>query len=101
WAKDSDPIAQSLGALASHRWDFAWVGGAQQALSPYRYYHLRSADFYAHVKNAMRQYPLVEWRQAAAEEVIEAEDVVWVQASGQRFSADRVFDSRLGPQQIQ
>lgn len=99
WAKPGDPIALSLGPLAGCYSDFAWVQGQRQALHPYRYYHLRSADLYSHVKTILRQYPLVEWRQASAGETIAAENGIRVEAGGTHYHAGWVFDSRLSPRQ--
>ncbi len=101
WAKDSDPIAASLGPLASCQWDYTWINGEPQPLHPYRYYHLRSADFYRHVKQLLAGYPLVEWRHLPAGLIAEAEAGLWVEAGGQLCQAQWVFDSRLRPEQQQ
>ena len=101
WAKDSDPIAASLGPLASCHWDYTWINGEPQPLHPYRYYHLRSADFYRHVKQLLAGYPLVEWRHLPAGVIAEAEAGLWVEAGGELCQAQWVFDSRLRPEQQQ
>ena len=99
WAKPDDPIARSLGPVAGCCSDYAWVQGQRQPLHPYRYYHLRSADLYSHVKSILRQYPLVEWRQASAGATTAAANGIRVEADGEHYFAKWVFDSRLNPQQ--
>lgn len=99
WARPEEPIAASLGTLATCTWAFEQRQGVSRPMHPYRYYHLRSSHLYRHVKDLMAAHPGVEWRPATAGAVYPSNSGQWVETNGQRLQARWVFDSRLSAEQ--
>ncbi len=66
-----------------------------ESLSPYRYYHVRSADFYSELKSKLINCTAIYWQN---EEVIEVNDLatqVEVKTKSHAWQSDRVFLSAL------
>lgn len=64
-------------------------------LSPYRYYHVRSADFYLHLKNELRKSPSISWLPEEVLEVNQLQTHVEVVTNTQTWVTDRIFLSAL------
>jgi lycopene beta-cyclase len=95
WAREHDPIVQHLGHLATHSWDTQWAGPRLQTMSPYRYYHFRSVDFYAYVRKLLSENAQITWVQQAVESLENDQDVFAVSTKEKIFYGRRVFDSRI------
>jgi lycopene beta-cyclase len=101
WAQPEEEIAVGPGSRACPVWTHAASGGRVQPIAPYKYYHLRSADFYSAVKNRLMKMPNLTWLPIRVAEVEQRDDAVLVEAEGQWFTGGMVFDSRLTPRQIE
>lgn len=64
-------------------------------LSPYRYYHVRSADFYSEIKLALKECSAISWLQEKVTDVTHLATEVEVVTDTQKWTSDRVFLSAL------
>lgn len=95
WAQPNESIVRELGALMPGGWEHARTAQGPQSLAPYRYYHLRSADFYQHVRALLAACPQVDWLQAEVQSVVELPSHCQLQTTAGPFQALQVFDSRV------
>jgi lycopene beta-cyclase len=74
WETDSGPFEH----LVYHQWDSIGIYHPQWSrelsILPYRYKMIRSADFYAALREEIARHPLAEWRGAALEQTAEYHD---------------------------
>ena len=97
WAKPDSQIAKDLESVISYRWECARTPKGEEALAPYRYYHIRSSDFYAFVKEELSGYGNIHWVQERVERVDIQERQGLVDTEDHRLIAPKVFDSRIPP----
>ncbi|MBC7919563.1 MAG: hypothetical protein H7Z75_00570, partial [Ferruginibacter sp.] len=67
-------------------------------LSPYTYYHVRSADFYANIKQQLKGCANITWLTAVVIGLEEQDDQVLVQTTHGAWLSNQVFTSALPPQ---
>lgn len=102
WAKETDPIVRQWQPIISEKWDYVIVQGRKQPIAPYQYYHIRSADLYAYVTDALAVYDDLHWIRSKANQVNLSEDNnCEVILEDGAISAKYVFDSRLNSDQLQ
>lgn len=66
-----------------------------ETLAPYKYYHIRSADFYSQLKSELTKCTSIQWRM---EEITDVHDLfthVEIKSSAHTWRSDRVFLSAL------
>jgi lycopene beta-cyclase len=71
------------------------ISSNAKSLTPYSYYHVRSADFYSQIKSKLKKCPAIHWQN---EEVIEVSDCtkqVEVKTATKTWQTDRIFLSAL------
>ncbi|MCX8489612.1 MAG: lycopene cyclase family protein [Cyclobacteriaceae bacterium] len=96
WA--TQPIAPA--EMVSKEWQSIFqlnISSHAKSLTPYSYYHVRSADFYSQIKTRLSKCPAIYWHD---EEVIEVSDLttqVEVRTATQTWQSDRIFLSALPP----
>jgi len=95
WAQPEDSIVRELEPCISHRWDRARTSGCVDPLKPYRYYQVRSADFYKMVKARLKEFPEFQWIKGEVSSALSA-DAQQVEVGAAVFRAKKVFDSRVG-----
>lgn len=98
WAKPDDPIVQSLSPVIDYSWSKMQTPEGTRELDPYRYYHIRSATFYAWVKDIVAQYPNMIWHSSAVYEVDVTDEGCSIQGD-RSWQVKTVLDSRLNEQQ--
>ncbi len=69
--------------------------GKLAAIAPYRYFHLRSADFYAFAKSKLQACANVHWMQAEVSGFDETEGKVLLHSTAGRWSSSHVFISAM------
>lgn len=101
WAKETDPIVQQWRPMISQEWDYVIVQGNKLPIAPYRYYHIRSADLYSYVTDALAGYDDLHWIRSIANQVnMRQDNTCEVNLEDGVISAKYVFDSRLNSNQI-
>jgi lycopene beta-cyclase len=73
------------------------ISSNANSLTPYSYYHVRSADFYSQLKSKLSECPAIYWHD---EEVIEVNDLtaqVEVRTTKETWQSDLIFLSALPP----
>lgn len=94
WTDETDAAWQMFGTIASHSWSFIEASPNRQALSPYKYAHIRSQDYYAFVKDAIHSYPKLELVKAKVEALVNDKPLRVITSSNRDIEANTVFDSR-------
>ena len=94
WAREDDPWIERLRPCISHEWTEAKAEGRLDELKPYSYFQVRSADFYALVKNRLSNISNFHWIQEAVKEPL---DIKSGQISLKQIDvlAQKIFDSRV------
>lgn len=95
WAHKSDDIVRDYQSIIQHSWPHVQVGGTKKKLNPYRYYHLKSADFYRFVKS---QCTSIEHFFNLQDAVVSIDNNTVITAQNRVFTSDYIFDSRLPSQ---
>ncbi len=94
WAREDDTWIQRLRPCISHQWTEAKAEGRLDELHPYSYYQVRSADFYAFVKNRLSGLSNFQWIQEAVKEPLGTESG-HIPLREIDVHAQKVFDSRV------
>ena len=85
-------------ALVSKTWNKGLVKAKDKniflKLESYNYKMLRSADFYRHAKNQLKD-STIDWKTEAVEDIIQKAEYAEVITPKQNYEADFVFDSRI------
>lgn len=80
--------------IISKEWEF--ISNPQKtALSPFKYYHVRSADFYNNLKKTLQACPNVFWRMDKVEHVIASGNDATLSTSQSEWRTNFVFMSAL------
>jgi len=93
WAKTDDVWVNRLSDCISHKWTKARAGDRVDPLDPYAYYQVRSADFYAMVKDTLSKHSSFEWIRESVKDSIDPENGE-IPLSDIRVRAKKIFDSR-------
>lgn len=96
WASEAEAVWRLHHELISHRWErINTVDDQIEALAPFAYAQIRSADFYAHYRALAEREATVDWLQEAVEQVETSHNLVRATtASGDHYEASYLFDSR-------
>ena len=95
WEKEQSPYESIIHKSWSKINFYSSVHEEQIDISPYRYKKIRSADFYAFMKDHLKAYANVDFLQAEINDFKEDNDGVVVSTSDGDYSCDRVFKSYL------
>lgn len=93
WSKEALPFQSSKQVS----WDTLSVshqeGRFRASISPYRYYHTRSQDFYEEMRTIFKQYPNVSIKYEAIQDWGSNDDMAWVRTTQQTYQAKWLFNS--------
>ncbi|MEK0439458.1 MAG: hypothetical protein RLZZ504_374 [Bacteroidota bacterium] len=92
WCFWTDESSQTFPFVDKH-WTSLWVQGRAQAITPYRYCHARSSDFYTWIKSQLQLNANVHWHIDWVKQVDQVGDAVFVQTETASFKSDFVFHS--------
>lgn len=70
-------------------------------IDPYRYYHIRSLDFYDEIYQLLEQNPNVEFRYETVNDLADLPNGAKVVTSRNTYTANWIFNSIVFPQQVQ
>lgn len=101
WARPDEAIPNDFGSVISKSWTHCALDDQLQPLNPYKYYHIRGIDFYNFIKEKIDRHDNISWLYKEASEVIANAGKLSLQADGQQFTANYIFDSRLKADQIE
>lgn len=81
-------------AMVSKEWQ--WIRHGQEkkevvTLAPYRYFHVRSADFYAQMKATLKNCKSIEWKFEKVVDVSEGSQHAVIKTSNEVWLSERVF----------
>lgn len=76
-------------------------GKVQSAIAPYRYEMIRGIDFYQFVYQRLEQQENVHLLEGRINNIDASAERAWIDVNGQRFFADRIFDSCFNFSQLQ
>lgn len=89
-------------SIVSYQWDHILVKGNQLQepiiISPYSYKKIESEDFYAFAKAQLLQYSNITFIEDKVEHTNENNKTVHVKTSQQKYTAQKVLDSRYDPE---
>jgi lycopene beta-cyclase len=94
WATEPIPPLEMI----SKEWESIYqsnISSHSEKLAPYKYYHVRSQDFYASIKDRLANCPTIFWQ---TEEVVEINDLdsrVEIKTTSHSWLSHRVFLSAL------
>lgn len=94
WAREDDPWVKRLRPCISHYWTETKAEGRLDSLDPYQYYQVRSADFYALVKNKLSGLSHFQWIREAARKDSDTE-TGHIPLAHIDVRAQKIFDSRI------
>ena len=93
WLKEPTPFD----AIACKTWNYIRFQthqlNARLSIAPYRYQMIRGIDFYNFVQNSLKQNPNIVWLDAKITQITNSNKGAKVEANGQIYEAQWVFDS--------
>lgn len=101
WAQPTDDIVIDLDEVISASWTNMLVNGVEKkSIDPFRYYHIKSQDFYQYVKKQMQDRG-VEWIKDEIEFIEQRTGKAILHGKNESYFTQRIFDSRLNADQVE